>query len=49
MEKTQVLFFFKPEQKSKLSVQMFNYIFISMTEQLVFCFYKSNFFKLRFG
>ena len=32
------LVFFKPETKTKLSVQMLNYILVTMTEQLVFCF-----------
>ena len=39
---------FKPKRYSNLSVQMFNYIFLAMTEQFVFCFGKSNL-KFRFG
>ena len=48
MEKTQVLIFFEQERQSNLSVQMLNYILLTMTEQFVFCFCKSNL-KLRFG
>ena len=39
---------FKPKRYSNLSVQMFNYIFVAMIEQFVFCFGKSNL-KVRFG
>ena len=37
-----VVFFFKPERYSNLYVQMLNYIPVTMVEQLVFCFCKSN-------
>ena len=42
------LVFFKPKRQPKLSVQMLNYIFVTMTEQLAFCFCKFNL-KFRFG
>ena len=36
------LVFFQIETYSKLSVQMLNYIVVTMTEQFAFCFCKSN-------
>ena len=33
---------FKPERYSNLSVQMLSYILLTMSEQFVFCFCKSN-------
>ena len=42
------LVLFKPKRQSNLPVQMFNYILVTMTEQFVFCFCKSNL-KFRFG
>ena len=41
------LVLFKSERYSNLSVQMFSYILVTMTEQFVFCFCKSNL-KFRF-
>ena len=41
------LVLFKPERYSNLSVQVFSYIFVTMSEQFVFCFCKSNL-KFRF-
>ena len=42
------LVFFKPKRQPNLFVQMLNYILVTMTEQFVFCFCKSNL-KFRFG
>ena len=41
-------FFSKTERFSNLSVQMLNYILVTMTEQFVLCICKSNL-KFRFG
>ena len=41
------LVLFKPERYSNLSVQMLSYIFVTMSEQFVFCLCKSNL-KFRF-
>ena len=42
------LVLFKPKRYSNLSVRMLNFFFVTMTEQFVFCFCKSNL-KFRFG
>ena len=42
------LVLFKSERKSNLSVQVFNYILVTMTEQFVFRFRKPNL-KFKFG
>ena len=39
---------FKPKRQPTLSVQMLNYILVTMIEQFVFCFCKSNL-KFRYG
>ena len=39
---------FEPERQSSLSVQMFKSILVTMAQQFVFCFCKSNL-KYRFG
>ena len=36
------LVLFKPDRQSNLSVQLLNCIFVTMTEQIVFCLCKSN-------
>ena len=43
------LVFLKPKRYPNLSVQMLNYILVTMTEQFVFCFCKSSLPKFRFG
>ena len=42
------LVLFKPKRQPNLSVQMLNYLLVTMSEQFVFCFCKSNL-KFRFG
>ena len=42
------LVFFKPKRQANVSVQMLNYILVTMTELFVFCFCKSNH-EFRFG
>ena len=46
-EKASLVLFKKPERYSNLSVQMLSYILVTMSEQFVFCFCKSNL-KFRF-
>ena len=46
--KDESIVLFKPKRYSNFSVQMLNYILVTMTEQFVFCFGKPNL-KFWFG